>query len=295
MGLAAAAILVLAGGGHYLATSQPSAPVMAVAPAASAEKAVQERAVQTMPAVQRQQEQAELARLREEAAVRERADQEAAARRQVEEDVRRKIEAEAGEKKRLEEEAKQQADAEARRKAGEDERKVLEADEVAPQWGKVDRQHIQVALVALGYGVSLMNGTLDRGARDKIAAWQKARNEPATGFSLDRSTKRCCRRQHRRYPNSTTSRRSSRRKERRRQQEMYRSIPILFHWKTTGGSSCIWREGRIAKQPQSTSAGSSPIGWTFSSGVAGRRSRPTRPAILPEAFQARGQACTRCW
>ena len=48
--------------------------------------------------------------------------------------------------------------------------------------GKVDRQHIQVALVALGYGVSLMNGTLDRGARDKIAAWQKTRNQPATGF-----------------------------------------------------------------------------------------------------------------
>jgi serine/threonine protein kinase len=184
MGLAAVAVLVLVGGGYYFATSQPSALVMAVAPAASAEKVVQEKAVQTVPADQRRQEEAELARLRAEAATREKADQEAAARRQVEEDVRRKIEAEAGEKKRLEEEAKQQADAEAaaRRKAGEDERKALEADEAALQWGNVDRQHIQVALVALGYGVSLMNGTLDRGARDKIAAWQKTRNQPATGF-----------------------------------------------------------------------------------------------------------------
>jgi serine/threonine protein kinase len=179
MGLAAAAILVLAGGGYYLATSQPSAPVMA-----SAEKAVQENAAQTMPSDQRQLEQAELAKLRAEAAAREKAETEAAARRQVEEDVRRKIEAEAAEKKRLEEEAKQQADAEAaaRRKAGDDERKALEADEAALQLGKVDRQHVQVALVALGYGVSLMNGTLDRGARDKIAAWQKARKEAATGF-----------------------------------------------------------------------------------------------------------------
>jgi serine/threonine protein kinase len=179
MGLAAAAILVLAGGGYYLATSQPSAPVMA-----SAEKAVQENAAQTMPSDQRQLEQAELAKLRAEAAAREKAETEAAARRQVEEDVRRKIEAEAAEKKRLEEEAKQQADAEAaaRRKAGDDERKALEADEAALQLGKVDRQHVQVALVALGYGVSLMNGTLDRGARDKIAAWQKVRKEAATGF-----------------------------------------------------------------------------------------------------------------
>ena len=170
MGLAAAAMLVLAAGGYYFVTSQPSAPGVAGVSTVSVEKVAQE--------------QAELARLRAESATREKADQEAAAKRQVEEEVRRKIEAEAAEKKRLEEEAKQKADAEAaaKRKAEEDERKALEADEAALQLGKGDRQHIQVALVALGYGVSLMNGTLDRDARDKIAAWQKARNEPATGF-----------------------------------------------------------------------------------------------------------------
>jgi serine/threonine protein kinase len=184
LGLAAAAVLALAGGGYYLATSQPSAPVVAAAPAASAEKVAQDKAVQAVPTDQRQQEQAELARLRAEAAAREKAEQEAAAKRQVEEEVRRKIEAETAEKKRLEEEAKQKADAEAaaKGKAEEDERKALEADEAALQLGKVDRQHIQVALVALGYGISLMNGALDRGTRDKIAAWQKARNHPATGF-----------------------------------------------------------------------------------------------------------------
>ena len=170
MGLAAAAMLVLAAGGYYFVTSQPSAPGVAGVSTVSVEKVAQE--------------QAELARLRAESATREKADQEAAAKRQVEEEVRRKIEAEAAEKKRLEEEARQKADAEAaaKRKAEEDERKALEADEAALQLGKGDRQHIQVALVALGYGVSLMNGTLDRDARDKIAAWQKARNEPATGF-----------------------------------------------------------------------------------------------------------------
>ena len=170
MGLAAAAMLVLAAGGYYFVTSQPSAPGVVGVSTVSVEKVAQE--------------QAELARLRAESATREKADQEAAAKRQVEEEVRRKIEAEAAEKKRLEEEAKQKADAEAaaKRKAEEDERKALEADEAALQLGKGDRQHIQVALVALGYGVSLMNGTLDRDARDKIAAWQKARNEPATGF-----------------------------------------------------------------------------------------------------------------
>jgi hypothetical protein len=170
MGLAAAAVLALAGGGYYFATSQPSAPAVAGVPAVSAEKVAQE--------------QAELARLRAEAAAREKADQEAAVKRQVEEEVRRKIEAEAAEKKRLEEEAKQKADAEAaaKRKAEEDERKALEAAEAALQLGKVDRQHVQVALVALEFGISTLGGTFDSGLRELIAAWQKARNQPATGF-----------------------------------------------------------------------------------------------------------------
>jgi serine/threonine protein kinase len=184
MGLAAAAVLALAGGGYYLATSQTSAPAAAAALAAGAEKVVQDKPVQAVPADQRQQEQAELARLRAEAAARERAEQELAAKRLVEEDVRRKIEAEAAEKKRLEEETKQKADAEAasKRKAEEDERKALEAAEAALQLGKVDRQHVQVALVALEFGISTLGGTFDSGLRELIAAWQKARNHPATGF-----------------------------------------------------------------------------------------------------------------
>jgi len=48
--------------------------------------------------------------------------------------------------------------------------------------GKIDRQHIQVALVALAFGGSLLDGTLGSGSREMIAAWQKARNQPVTGF-----------------------------------------------------------------------------------------------------------------
>jgi hypothetical protein len=170
IGAAAVAILALAGGGYYFVTSQPSAPAVAGVPAASAEKVAQE--------------QAELASLRAEAAAHAKAEQEAALKRQAEEEIRRKIAAETAEKKRLEEEAKQKADAEAaaKRKAEEDERKAVEAAEAALQLGKVDRQHIQVALVALGFSPSLLDGTLDRGQRELITAWQKARNHPATGF-----------------------------------------------------------------------------------------------------------------
>jgi serine/threonine protein kinase len=194
MGLVAAVILVLAGGGYYWATLQPW-PSAALGPIiARAEKVAQDKAVQTGPDNQRQQEQAELAKLRAEAAAREKAEQEAVLRRQVEEDIRRKVEAEAAEKKRLEEEARQKADLEAaarrradaeaaaRRRAEEVQRNPAEATEATLQLGKVDRQHIQVALVALGFTPSLMDGTLDRGSRDLIAGWQKARNHPVTGF-----------------------------------------------------------------------------------------------------------------
>jgi serine/threonine protein kinase len=163
LGLAAAAILALAGGGYYFATSQPSAPAVAAAPA-----------VPAVPDEQRQQELAELARLRAEAAAREKADQEAALKHQVEEEVRSKIAAETAEKKRLEEET--------RHKAEEDARKAAEAAESALQLAMVDRQHVQVALVALGFGISPLDGTFSSGLRNMIGAWQKARNQPATGF-----------------------------------------------------------------------------------------------------------------
>jgi serine/threonine protein kinase len=95
LGVAAAVLLVLAGGGYYFATSQPSVSAVAGAPAPGAEKAAPEpiapdKAAQIVPADQLQ-EQEELTRLRAEAAAREKAEQEAALRRQVEEETRRKV------------------------------------------------------------------------------------------------------------------------------------------------------------------------------------------------------------
>ena len=171
VGAAVAAVLVVAGGGYYFTTSQSPAPEVASVPVASAE------------AEKVAQEQAELARLRAEAATREKAEQEATLRRQVEEEVRRKMAAEAAEKKRVEEQARQKAEAEAaaKRKPEEDERKVAEAAEAALQLGKIDRQNIQVALVTLGFGISLLDGNLAN-SREMIAGWQKARSQPVTGF-----------------------------------------------------------------------------------------------------------------
>ncbi len=183
-GLAAAAVLALVGAGYYFAASQPPAPAASGVPPVSAEKVAQDKAVQTMPADRRQPDQTETARLQAEAAARAKAEDEAALQRQTEEEARRKIATETAEKTRLEEEAKQKADAEAaaKRRTEEDARKVSEADEAALQFGKLDRQHIQVALVALRFGGSSFDGTLGPRSREMIAAWQKARNQPATGF-----------------------------------------------------------------------------------------------------------------
>jgi peptidoglycan hydrolase-like protein with peptidoglycan-binding domain len=190
IGLAAAAAVMVAGGGYYLATSRSTAPSPALTPAvdtaaAGQDKAAQEKAAQEAAAAEqtRRQEQAELARLRSEMAAREKAEQEAAARRQIEEETRRKVEAEAA-KKRLEDEAKQkvEADAAARRNADEDARKAAEAAEAALRLGLVDRQHVQIALTALGFNVGNADGAFGSRTRDMIAAWQKAQNYPSTGF-----------------------------------------------------------------------------------------------------------------
>ena len=57
-----------------------------------------------------------------------------------------------------------------------------QAEETALGLTRLDRQHVQVALVALGYGVSLLDGGFNPGTRDMIAAWQKARGDKETGF-----------------------------------------------------------------------------------------------------------------
>jgi peptidoglycan hydrolase-like protein with peptidoglycan-binding domain len=191
---AAIAALLLIGGVVYGLVDDKRASQIAV------DKAAQD--AQLAAETQRLKDQDELARLRAEAAQREKADQEAAQRKQaeeqrkqIEEETRRKIEAEmaekqrqqeaeAAEKKRLEDEAHQKADADAaaKRKAEEDDKRVAEAAENALRLSLPDRQHVQVALTALGFNTNGTDGTFGARTREMIAAWQKARNNPSTGY-----------------------------------------------------------------------------------------------------------------
>ena len=192
---AAAAVLVALAGGYYGLVDDKRPP-----PTAAVDKAAQD--ARLAAEAQRLRDQEELAKLRAEAAAREKAEQEAAQRRQIEEETRRKIEAEmadrqrqqeaarqqaaaeAAEKKRLEDEARQkaEADASARRTAEDDDKKAAEAAENALRLAVPDRQHVQVALSALGFNTNGTDGAFGARTREMIAAWQMARNNPPTGF-----------------------------------------------------------------------------------------------------------------
>ncbi len=103
---------------------------------------------------------------RVEAEQRQKAEQEAIQRKQIEEETRRKVEAETA----------------AQRQAEEAARKAAEAAELALKLTLQDRQHVQVALGALGYNAGNTDGNLrSRATREALMAWQKGRNEPATG------------------------------------------------------------------------------------------------------------------
>jgi serine/threonine protein kinase/peptidoglycan hydrolase-like protein with peptidoglycan-binding domain len=154
------AILVLAGAGYYLA-DRPFAPDPAVIEAAHR----QQEAAAAEAAKQKARDE-ELGRLKAEAATRKRAEREAAQRREIEEELRAKLAAEQAQHQRAEQEARQQA----------------EVAEGALRLGQVDRQHVQVALTALGFRTNTTNGVLGSQTREMIAAWQKAHNFPPTGF-----------------------------------------------------------------------------------------------------------------
>ncbi len=77
------------------------------------------------------------------------------------------------------------ADADARRKAEEDERKAAEAaeaGEAALRLSLPDRQKIQVALTSQGFDTRGADGTFGARSREMIAAWQRSRGHPATGY-----------------------------------------------------------------------------------------------------------------
>ena len=183
IGAAAAVIVALAGGYYALVDGKRVTPQVAAVPAPSpVDKAAQD--AQLAAEAQRLKDQAELARLRTEAAARKKAEQEAAQRRQIEEETRRKVEAEMADRQRQQDEARQRAEAEAAalRKAEEDGKKSAEAAENALRLPVLDRQHLQVALTALGFRTAATDGNFAVRTREMIAAWQKVHNDPPTGY-----------------------------------------------------------------------------------------------------------------
>ena len=160
VGGAVAAILLL-GGGYYALVDDKRAPQTAAQDAQFAAEA------------QRLKDQEELARLRADNERRSKAEQEAAQRKQAEEEAQRKADAEAAERKRQEDEARQKDEAA---------KKGAEAAENGLRLTVLDRQHVQVALNALGFATGSTNGSFGSRTREAIAAWQKARNEPTTGY-----------------------------------------------------------------------------------------------------------------
>ncbi|WP_395710482.1 protein kinase domain-containing protein [Reyranella sp.] len=215
---AAAFALVLAAAGGFGLVSRTAAVPPASAPPSDAPPSSSVAAVQVPPAQDRAEQELEqarreqrmatdeAARLRAEAEARRRADEEAALRARIEQEVREKAAAEeaarrqaaedarsradvqaaadAEAKVKAEAEAKARADAEAaaRLQAEEADRKGAEAAESALRLTAADRQHIQVALAALGHATGSTDGVFGPRSREMIAEWQKKTGRAATGF-----------------------------------------------------------------------------------------------------------------
>ncbi len=174
IGLAAAAV-ALAAGGVYLTAEKPAPPPQqAAVPSPAAAEAERTARAQAE----------EIARLQAEKAARDKADAEAAAQRQAAEDAQRKEAEIAAQRQKAEEEARQKAaaDEEARRKAEQHDRDTAEASEAGLQLTTLGRQHVQVALTALGFNTAGSDGVFGKRTREMIAAWQKSRGDTATGY-----------------------------------------------------------------------------------------------------------------
>jgi peptidoglycan hydrolase-like protein with peptidoglycan-binding domain len=120
---------------------------------------------------------AEAKRKADEALVKAQADrqraEEAAARQRAEVEARQKAEGDS--KAKAEAAAKAEADLAMQKKSA-------EAAESALNLTLSDRQRLQVALSSLGFATRGNDGALGPRSREAIAAWQRAKNLPATGF-----------------------------------------------------------------------------------------------------------------
>jgi serine/threonine protein kinase len=120
------------------------------------------------------------AKQKADAEAKQRADAEA--KQKADAEAQQKAEAEA--KRKADAEAKQKADAEAKQKADAEAaaQKAAEAAETALKLSQLDRQRLQVALTSLGFDTHGFDGVFGPRSRDMIQGWQKARNQPTTGF-----------------------------------------------------------------------------------------------------------------
>jgi len=108
-----------------------------------------------------------------------------AERQRADEEARLKSEAETAKLKADDElRLKAEAAAAAAKEKGdlEAQKKVAEAAETALRLEPRDRQRLQVALTSLGFDTRGSDGVVGPRSREMIAAWQKARNQPVTGF-----------------------------------------------------------------------------------------------------------------
>ncbi len=109
------------------------------------------------------------------------ADAEAKAKADAE--AKQKADAEAAAKQQADVAAKQQAEAEAKQKAdAAAAQKAAEVSEAALNLSVADRQRVQSALTTLGFNTLGVDGTFGPRTRDMISSWQKARNQPVTGY-----------------------------------------------------------------------------------------------------------------
>jgi len=189
IGLVAIVLLALAGGGYWYTNRPPALDVAAQIKAAADEKAQAAEAArikdqQAADAAKAKQQQEELERLRADKAKRDQEAHDAEVKRQAEEETRQKLLAEEAAQKKTDDEAKAAAAVReaARQKALESDKTHAAEVEAGLRLGLLDRQHAQVALTALGYSTNGTDGVFGQHTHDMIAAWQKSRSYPDTGY-----------------------------------------------------------------------------------------------------------------
>lgn len=205
-GAVAALVMVAAAGLYALQgrgpTAQPRQTETAATDKSGAEQEVQRKAEAEQQQLQEQQRQQEEAAARQRAAqeaereaARRQTEEVAAARLKAEEEARQQAAIEQAEREKAEQDTHDKAAAEeaARRQAVDDAakraraeleqaRKSAEAGEAALRLAPLDRQRLQVALTSLGFDTHGADGVFGPRSREMVAAWQKARNLPPTGF-----------------------------------------------------------------------------------------------------------------